>query len=112
MGIGRQNKDLHMFNMIAVENRIPAFHLANDKPVAKYATFNMQELLPSVIDNAQLRTNWIQLVGGIFMKYFPQLAWMAPYLQKTIAHPYLREAKKKSKVVCTSMTSSFRISNH
>ncbi len=102
MGVGRQVKDLHMYNMIAVENRIPAFHLSNTRPVSEYTSFNLQTLLPSVNDNALLKCNWIQLVGRIIVKYLKQMEWMSSYIDTRIPHPYLKELSKKSNVVSAS----------
>ena len=39
MGIGSQNKDLHMFNILAVENRVNTINLPDD---IGFPTFGLQ----------------------------------------------------------------------
>lgn len=104
MGIGKQTKDLHMYNMLAVEQRINAYHLPNDRPVCRYSDFNMRELLPNVEDNAELRKNWIVLVGRVLIRHMPRLATvMKPSIPTMIKHKYMKEAKQKNKVVRTNV---------
>lgn len=98
-GLLRHITDLHMYNLIVVSDRVRGWHLPDDRPVCDYKDFNMKDILPSVDDNAILRGNWINRMGHILVKYLPELAWIEPYLQKTIPHQFMAESKKKTKVV-------------
>lgn len=99
MGIGRQVKDLHMFNILAAMNRVNFHHLPNDRPICKLEDFKLQEMLPSVEDNLVLRNHWSILVGRILVRYIPNMAFMESHLPSVIEHPYMTQMKTKSKVV-------------
>lgn len=107
MGIGRQNRDLHMFNILAVENRINTFHLPDDKPVATVETLQLSQLLPSAEDNTLLRKNWHILVAHILARYLPQLAFMATHVPKEVEHKYMREMRQKTTIVSTHALCDF-----
>ena len=108
MGIGRQNRDLHMFNVLAVENRISTFHLADDKPIATLETLQLSQLLPSAEDNILLRKNWHILAAHLLARYLPQLAFMASHVPKKVEHKYMTEVRQKTTIVRTFYASLFK----
>ena len=109
MGIGHQNRDLHMFNVLAVENRVNTFILPDDKPVSTVETLQLSQLLPTIEDNIVLRKNWSILTAHILSRYIPQLAFMATHVPKEIEHKYMKEMRKETTVVCIFPSSLFRL---
>jgi hypothetical protein len=46
---------MHMFNMLAVENRVIAFHLANDTPIGRVEDTTLKYFRPGLEDNEKVR---------------------------------------------------------
>ena len=102
MTIQNQNKDWHLFNMMAVANRVSSYHLPNDKPLVEdVTTVSPSTFLPSVADEAGLRNSWIHHIAHIIARYLPKFKWFSEHLAAHIPHDYMGEAKKKTEVVGT-----------
>ena len=101
MTINHQNKDWHLFNMMAVENRVSSYHLPNEKPIVEDVTsVSPSTFLPNVTDEAALRETWIVHVANIIVRYLPKFKWFSEHIGANVPHKYMQEAKKKTNVVC------------
>ena len=101
-GIDYQNTDLHMCNMMAVQNRVPSYHLPNLTPLVEdVSTISPSLFLPNRDDEAGLKSSWTIHIANIIAAYLPQLAWMKLHVPKHVPHKYMKEAAKKSPVVST-----------
>lgn len=57
-------RDYHMVQMMAVQNRVDAYHLSNERP-EKFHEIDTKEFLPSVSDNLRLKQEWVILCGNV-----------------------------------------------
>jgi len=94
-----QRKEFHLFNSLAIKNRVSAFHLPDDTSVSDPKSISMMEFLPSADDESKLRDEWCIIGGRIITDHLVQLKWMAKYFPQHIKHKYSEEAMKKSEVV-------------
>ena len=98
--LSHQNQDYHMFNTIAVLDRIQNIHpIIDDAIFNDFSTVSYSRFLPNVQENRLFRDEVIILFGHIVVKYCTQLSWMKQYLPKYIEHPYMNYTKHKSVVV-------------
>ena len=94
-----QRKEFHLFNSLAIKNRVSAFHLPDEASVSDPNSISMMEFLPSADDESKLRDEWCIIGGRIITEHLVQLKWMTKYFPQHIKHRYSEEAKKKSEVV-------------
>ena len=92
-------KDLHYYQLIAIQNRITDFSLPNSHPSANIKAVPLTTFLPSVEDNQMLRSEWATLVGQVVAKNIPSLNWMGSFVPEHIHHKYMKMTKKKSHIV-------------
>ena len=92
--------DHHMFNTMAVMDRIPNIHPLGATPfTADIGAVECIKFLPSADDEKRLHYEVSHLCGQILVKYCPQLSWMGQYFHKHIPHEYMKFTSRKSKVV-------------
>ena len=104
MSVMKQNQDLHMCNMMAVQNRISAFELPDKTPLVEdISDVSPSMFLPNLEDEAALRKSWVIHIAHIISKYLPQLAWLNLHVPKHVPHQYMREAANKTPVVSISV---------
>ena len=108
MGIGRQGLDLHMFNVLAVENRVNTFHLPDDAPISTVEDIQFSQLLPDREDNEVLTTNWCTLTAHVLTHYLPKLEFLRSHVPKAIPHKYMAETRRKTTVVSAIFTVRFQ----
>ena len=101
-----QGSDYHMFNTLCIRNRVPSWHLPDDRPVADQATISTKEFLPTVEDDKLLRHDFRVLSGQIIAEHMPPLAFIKNHVPVHITHDYSTMTKKKSEVV-SSVFSDF-----
>nr|XP_054758519.1 uncharacterized protein LOC129264636 [Lytechinus pictus] len=92
--------DLHMVNILAIENRITGHHLPSEnKDDFKPDDIKSEMFLPNVGDNESLRNEWKVLCGKIISQYMPKLKEELKELQSSIPHKHMEETRAKSNVV-------------
>ena len=92
-------KDLHYYQLIAIENRIVDYSLPNDQPSVNIKDVPLTTFLPSAEDDHMLRSEWATLIGQVLAKNMPALQWMGSFVPDHIPHKYMDITKKKSHIV-------------
>ena len=103
----KHGTDLHMVQVIAVENRVNGHHLPNDGPVATLSSVDIADFLPTLRDNQFLKKDWIVLIGNIISEHIPSLKWFSEHIPAQIQHAHLTELQKKSKIVSSICVCAF-----
>ncbi len=96
---GNQNKDYHMFQYVAYENRISANHLSDEKPIADICKLPLTTFLPSVQEQEILAEELATLVGHKWAEHIPALEWFEDYLPDNIYHKHMDDVTKKTNKV-------------
>lgn len=96
---GNQNKDYHMFQYVAHENRISANHLSDEKPIADICKIPLTTFLPSVQEQELLAEELTTLVGHKWAEYIPALKWFEEHLPDHIYHKHMDDVRKKTNKV-------------
>jgi len=99
MTVKNRNKDHHMFQWVAFENRVSPNHLPNDAPKKDVMKELFTTFLPNVDEQAQLVHEFVVLVEQTWTSYIPALSWFKEHLQARIDHRHTQEMKKKTKKV-------------
>lgn len=99
MTLTNRNKDHHMFQLVSFKNRISSNHLPNSSCKADVNQVQFSTFLPSAEDQSTLIEELIVLVGHVWAKYIPSLAWFHECLPKYIVHAQMENTKKKTEKV-------------
>ena len=99
MTVKNRNKDHHMFQLVAFQNRVSPNHLPNDAPKSDVMKEPFTTFLPSVDEQAQLVEELVILVGQKWASYIPALAWFKDHLPARIHHEHMKQMKTKTKKV-------------
>ena len=99
MTVKNRNKDHHMFQLVAFQNRVSPNHLPNDAPKSDVMKEPFTTFLPSVDEQAQLVEELVILVGQKWASYIPALAWFKDHLPARIHHEHMEQMKTKTKKV-------------
>ena len=99
MTVKNQNKDHHMFQWVAFENRVSPNHLPNEAPKKDVMKEPFTTFLPNADEQAQLVNELVVLVGHKWASYIPALQWFKGYLPARIQHEHMEEMKMKTKKV-------------
>ena len=75
MTMKNRNKDHHMFQLVAFQNRVSPNHLPNDAPKSDVMKEPFTTFLPSVDEQAQLVEELVILAGQKWALNIPALAW-------------------------------------
>ena len=98
----KQNVSIHLFNMIAVENRIPLPSELSGipaNPPLTTADIDLMKYVPNREDEKLILSDFKVLVTRDLLKNVDELAWMRPLLPQVIEHKYMHYTKQKSNVV-------------
>ena len=95
--ISLHDKDVHMFQLVANLNRVPANHLDPTTSVRPVATAPFSLLLPSQVERYLLNDNLAFQVARIWTKYIPALGSIT--MPKHIPHSEMHNTKKKTQQV-------------
>ena len=98
MTLTNRNKD-HMFQLVSFKNRISSNHLPNSSCKAVVNQVQFSTFLPNAEDQSTLIEELIVLVGHVWAKYIPSLAWFHECLPKYIVHAQMENRKKKTEKV-------------
>lgn len=102
MTIATQNLDYHLFNSIAVKNKVPTpMHLegVKNKPLANASDIDLTQYFPNKDDERKLAHELSILVTKDLLKYKENIKWMKKYIPSKVAHEYEEFTKQKSEVV-------------
>lgn len=99
MTLSNRNKDHHMFQLVSFKNRISSNHLPNSSPKADVNQVPFSTFLPSAKDQCTLTEELVVLVGHVWAKYIPSLAWFVDFLPKHIVHAQMESTRKKTEKV-------------
>ena len=94
-----QNKDHHMYQYVAFKNRISPNHLPNDQVTMNVDKVPLTTFLPNAAEQSMLVDEFVFLVGQIWAKHIPALAWFKEHLPDQIQHVYMKETKQKTEKV-------------
>ncbi|XP_061182759.1 uncharacterized protein LOC133191089 [Saccostrea echinata] len=96
MTITNQNKDQHMFQICAYENRVSGNHLDNSRPKTNIDTYNFKHLIPSEHEKKCLLSETTFLVAQQWSKFISHFLPYINVLPKYISHEYLKEMKSRT----------------
>ncbi|XP_062571098.1 uncharacterized protein LOC134233123 [Saccostrea cucullata] len=96
MTITNQNKDQHMFQICAYENRVSGNHLDNSGPKTNIDTYNFKNLIPGEHEKKCFLSEAAFLVAQQWSKYIPHFLPYINVLPKYISHEYLKEMKTRT----------------
>ena len=102
---GREVTQFDLFNIIAVENRVPFEDSADCKQLttqipAHLASKQLCNFVPDANDNHVLREDFKYLIGNTIRKYMPACEWLVEHIPSHRDHPYTKYTATKSKMVC------------
>ena len=95
----RQNKDYHLYNMIAYKNRVSGNNLPNDIPVVHAEDIPLTTFLPNAEDNRHFLKEFGYLVAKVWAKHIPAMEWFSAYLPDHLPHEHENEVLKKTERV-------------
>ena len=99
MTSSNQNKDQHMYQMCAYQNRVSGNNLDNEKQLQDPAKAPFGKLIPGETEKKKLSENFAYLVAKRWCQYLTYFGPFEGVLQEYIEHPYMRETKKCTKRV-------------
>ncbi|XP_022783267.1 uncharacterized protein LOC111324048 [Stylophora pistillata] len=99
MTLTNKNKDHHMYQMVAFKNRISSNHLPNISPKNDASQVLFSSFLPNAEEQSTLIEELIILIGHVWGKFIPSLAWFTECLPKQIVHAQMENTKKKTEKV-------------
>jgi hypothetical protein len=94
-----QNKDHHMFQYVAYENRVSPNHMPGDITVADINKVPFTSFLPSGDEQLSLIDQFTVLVCQKWAKYIPNMGWFKDCMPSYIPHKHMDDMKKKTSKV-------------
>jgi hypothetical protein len=94
-----QNKDHHMFQYVAYENRVSPNHMPDDITVADINKVPFTNFLPSGDEQLSLIDQFTVLVCQKWAKYIPNMGWFKDCMPSYIPHKHMDDMKKKTSKV-------------
>ena len=96
---GHQNIDCHYVTAMSTENRVAGNELSPVPPPHGVMGMENGKCVPSNIDNARQRDNYIKLVERIIVSNIPCLEYLSDVCTRHIQHKYSHEMAKKTNTV-------------
>lgn len=97
----RSNKSIHWIHHIAVQDRIPIYHLANDKPIGNLLDYDLNLSLPGQNEQMQMRREFIVFTSRILSSYLSVFKPFSNVVVRHIPHQYSTEMAQHSTDVRT-----------
>ena len=94
-----QNVDCHYVTAMRTENRVSGNELSDDPPTVGVLGMENGKCLPSNIDNARQRDNYLKVVERILVNNIPCLAFLSDVCTGHIKHNYSHEMVDKTNTV-------------
>ena len=104
MTFAHQNKDQHMYQICAYENRVSGNHLDNTRPKAQAEEVPFVELVPCDAEKEKLTSDFAFLVASKWAQHIPCFQKYKAVLPSHIQHQYLDEMKQKSRRVIIAIS--------
>lgn len=95
------NKSIHWIHHIAVQDRVPIYHLANDKPIGNLLDYDLNLSLPSQNEQMQMRREFIVFTSRILSSYLSVFKPFSNVVVRHIPHQYSAEMAQHSTDVRT-----------
>lgn len=92
----RSNQSIHWIHHIAVQDRIPIYHLANDKPIGNLLHYDLNLSLPGEAEQMQMRREYIVLTSRILSSYLTVFKPFSNVVLHHIPHQYSAEMAQRS----------------
>ncbi|XP_073728878.1 uncharacterized protein [Misgurnus anguillicaudatus] len=92
----RNNQSIHWIHHIAVQDRIPIYHLANDKPIGNLLHYDLNLSLPGEAEQMQMRREYIVLTSRILSSYLTVFKPFSNVVLHHIPHQYSAEMAQRS----------------
>ena len=96
---GHQNIDCHYVTAMSTENRVSGNELSPVPPPHGVMEMENGKCVPSNLDNARQRENYIKLVERIMVSNIPCLEYLSDVCTRHIQHKYRHEMTKKNDTV-------------
>ncbi|XP_063076085.1 uncharacterized protein LOC134466120 [Engraulis encrasicolus] len=90
------NKSIHWIHHIAVQDRVPIYHLANDKPIGNLLDYDLNLSLPSQNEQMQMRREFIVFTSRILSSYLSVFKPFSNVVVRHIPHQYSAEMAQHS----------------
>lgn len=94
------NQSIHWIHHIAVQDRIPTYHL-NNKPIQDLLEYNLGKSLPGLVTQTYMRREFIVIGSRMLTKYFSVLKPFSDIVVHHIPHDYTGEMAQRSIDVST-----------
>ena len=94
-----QNTDCHFVTAVLTEKRMAGKELSTETPQSVLLEMENGNCLPSALDNARQRDNYVKLVERIIVNNIPCLEYLASACTNHIPHQYSGEMRKKTDTV-------------
>lgn len=94
-----QTQSLHYFHTYAVRDRVDVSSYSSESKLPDIKSMQLDNLLPSLLDDKVLTHNFAVLVGRTLNKYMPFFSKFGKGIDRHIVHEYSSEMAKKSEVV-------------
>ena len=94
-----QNKDHHMFQYVAYENRVSPNHLPDDAPIGDVTKVPFTTFLPSTAEQELLSEELALVMCHMWATHIPSLSWFADCVPTNIPHKHMDDMKKKTNKV-------------
>lgn len=85
------NKSIHWIHHIAVQDRIPIYHLANDQPIGNLLDYDLNLSLPRQSEQLQLRREFIVFTSRILSSYLSVFKPFSDVVLRHIPHQFSAE---------------------
>ncbi|XP_070564467.1 uncharacterized protein [Ptychodera flava] len=99
MTITHQNRDHHMFHIVAYKNRVSGNDLHNEEPRSDVKKVPFTNFLPSLSENEILAEEFSYLVAKTWTTHIPSLQRYGENLPHHLSHVYENEMKQKTEKV-------------
>ena len=102
MTIDRQNKDMHLYNLIAVKNRVA---LPEDligikaRQINNVTDINLRDFIPSQEEEVQFKKDIKFLMTKDLIEYIEDVKWMKEFTPKYLLHNHWAEIQTVSEIV-------------
>ena len=96
MTVTNQNKDAHMYQMCAYQNRVSGNACDDTKPLQDAQSAKFGQLIPGPVEHEQMIDNFAYIVAKQWCTSVDHLQPYLTVLPDFIVHPYLKETKQQT----------------
>ncbi|KAK7146429.1 hypothetical protein R3I93_014006 [Phoxinus phoxinus] len=92
----QKNQSIHWIHHIAVQDRIPTYHLNNNKPIQDFLEYELEKSLPGLETQTYMRREFIVIGSRMLTKYLSVLKPFSDIVVHHMPHDYTDEMAQRS----------------